>query len=50
VYALFKLLQRSSSPNYLGASLMQALITAGVGALLFAALDSYNQVYTKRVG
>jgi rod shape-determining protein MreD len=50
IYALFKLLQRSSSPNYLGASLMQALITAGVGALLFAALDSYNQVYTKRVG
>ena len=50
MYALFALLQRSYSRIFLGASLMQALITAGVGALLFAALDSYNQVYTKRVG
>ena len=50
MYALFALLQRSYSTIFLGASLMQALITAGVGALLFAALDSYNQVHTKRVG
>ena len=50
MWGLFFLLQRSSSTIFLGASLMQALITAGVGALLFAALDTYNHVYTKRVG
>jgi len=47
--ALFLLLQRSSSSIFLGASLVQALITAAVGALLFAALDSYNHTHTKRV-
>jgi rod shape-determining protein MreD len=50
IFTLFLLLQRSSSSIFLGASLMQALITAGVGSLLFAALDTYNHVYTKRVG
>ncbi len=49
MFALFLLLQRSTSSIYLGASLMQALITAGVGALLFAALDTYKQVYTKKL-
>jgi hypothetical protein len=29
---------------------MQALITAGVSALLFAALDAYKQLYTKKIG
>ena len=50
MYVLFLLLQRSSSNIFLAASLMQALITAGVGALLFAVLDSYSHVYSKRVG
>jgi rod shape-determining protein MreD len=50
MFTLFLLLQRSSSSIFLGASLMQALITAAVGALLFAALDTYNHVYSKRVG
>jgi rod shape-determining protein MreD len=49
IFALFYLLQRSSSSLFLGASLMQALITAGLGALLFAALDTYHQAYAKRV-
>ncbi len=49
MFVLFQLLQRSASNVFLGASLMQALITAGVGALLFAILDSYNQTHTKRV-
>lgn len=49
MFALFLLLQRSSSSVFLGASLLQALITAGVGVLLFAALDTYNRVHTKRV-
>jgi rod shape-determining protein MreD len=49
IFALFYLLQRSSSSLFLGASLMQALITAGLGSLLFAALDTYHQAYAKRV-
>lgn len=50
MFTLFLLLERSSNRIFLGASLMQALITAGIGALLFAALDSYSHGYTKRVG
>jgi rod shape-determining protein MreD len=50
IYVLFLLLQRSESSIFLGASLMQALITAGVSALLFAALDAYKQLYTKKIG
>lgn len=50
MFTLRLLLQRSSSSVLLSASLMQALITAGVGALLFAALDTYNHANTKRVG
>jgi rod shape-determining protein MreD len=47
--ALFLLLQRSASRIFLGASLMQAVITAGVSALLFAAIDTYKQAYTKKL-
>ncbi len=43
IFGLFWLLQRTSGGISLGASLMQALITAGVGVVVFAALDSYNQ-------
>lgn len=50
IFMLFLLLQRSTSSIFLGASLMQALITAGVSALLFAALDAYKQLYTKKIG
>lgn len=48
-FTLFLLLQRSSSSIFWGAALTQALITAGVGALLFAALNTYNHVYPKKV-
>jgi len=50
MFLLFVLLQRSFSRIFLGASLMQALITAGVSALLFAALDAYKQTYSKKIG
>jgi rod shape-determining protein MreD len=50
MFMLFLLLQRSASSIFLGASLMQALITAGVSALLFAALDAYKQLYSKKIG
>jgi len=46
MFVLFWLMQRSSGSIFLGASLMQALITAGVGVVVFAALDSYNQAQT----
>ena len=48
IYALFLLLQRSFSAIFLGASLVQAIITAVVGTLLFAVLDNYKQAYTSR--
>jgi rod shape-determining protein MreD len=50
MFMLFQLLQRSASSIFLGASLMQALVTAGVSALLFAAIDAYKQLYTKKIG
>jgi rod shape-determining protein MreD len=49
MFTLFLLLQRSTSNIFLGASLMQALITGAVGALLFAALDTYQHMYTKKI-
>lgn len=48
VYALFVILQRASSPIFLGACVMQALITGAVGAIGFAAFDSYNQAHTRK--
>ena len=50
MYILFWLLQRTSSSIFLGASLMQALITAGISVLLFAVLDSYKNVYNRKIG
>jgi len=48
IYLLFYLLQRSSSNLYLGGSLVQAVVTGGVGTLVFAALDSYNQAHARK--
>jgi rod shape-determining protein MreD len=47
---LFWLMQRSTNSVYLGASMIQALITAGAGVVVFAVLDSYNQAQTRKVG
>ncbi len=49
ISVLFWLLQHKSSGIFLGASIMQALITAGVGVLLFAVVDTYNQGPARRV-
>jgi rod shape-determining protein MreD len=49
MFALFVLLGHSTGSRFLGASLMQALITAAVSALLFAALDTYKQAYSKKI-
>lgn len=48
IFMLFWLMQRKSSGIFLGASVMQALITAGVGVLLFAILDTYSQAQARK--
>jgi rod shape-determining protein MreD len=41
VFILFWIMQRTSNKVFLGASFFQALITAGVGVILFAAIETY---------
>jgi len=48
IFVLFWLMERSSSRIFLGASLVQALITAGVGVVLFAGLDTYKRIQTHK--
>jgi rod shape-determining protein MreD len=48
MFALFALLQRTFNAVYLGASFVQALITAAVGVVLFAALDNYQESHARR--
>jgi rod shape-determining protein MreD len=48
MFALFALLQHTFNAVFLGASLVQALITAAVGVVLFGGLDSYNQSHARR--
>ena len=48
ILMLFWLMQRKSSGIFLGASVMQALITAGVGVLLFAIFDTYTQAQARK--
>ncbi len=48
IFLLFWLMQRKSSGIFLGAAVMQALITAGVGVLLFAILDTYSQAQARK--
>ncbi len=48
IFLLFWLMQRKSSGIFLGASLIQALVTACVGVLLFAVLDTYAQAQARK--
>ncbi len=48
IYLLRVLLQRSSSSVYLSASVMQAVITALVGTLVFTVMDTYSQAHAKK--
>jgi len=41
-------MQRSSSGILLGNSILQALITAGVGVLFFAGLETYKRIQTNK--
>jgi rod shape-determining protein MreD len=48
MYVLFLLMQRSSSRIFLGASVLQALITAGAAIIIFAGLDTYKRIQTHK--
>jgi rod shape-determining protein MreD len=50
IFLLFLLLQRTVNVIFLGASLMQSIITGAVGTLAFAALDSYDRTHANKVG
>jgi rod shape-determining protein MreD len=48
MFVLFWLMQRSASRIFLGASLLQAFITASVGVIIFAALENYKRTQTNK--
>jgi rod shape-determining protein MreD len=48
MFILFRLMQRTASKIYLGASLMQALITAGLSVVIFAGLETYKRIQTHK--
>jgi rod shape-determining protein MreD len=48
MYLLFLIMQRTSSRIYFGASLMQALITAGISVIIFACMETYKRIQTHR--
>jgi len=50
IFLLFWLTQRPANNIYLSSSVIQAFITAGVGILVFAVMDSYRQAQTRKVG
>jgi rod shape-determining protein MreD len=49
IYGLFWLMERSASKIFLGASLLQALITAFVAVILFAVLDTQKRIQTHKM-
>lgn len=44
VFALFWIMQQATSRIFLGASILQSLITAGVTIVLFACLETYKRI------
>ncbi len=48
IFLLFWLLQRTSSRIFLGASLLQALITATVSIIVFAGFETYKRSQTHK--
>lgn len=43
IFVLFWLMQRTASRIFLGASVLQAFITAAIAVIIFAVLDSYRR-------
>ncbi len=48
IYVLFWLMQRTAGNIFLGASVLQAFITAGIGVLALTALEAYKGTQTKK--
>jgi rod shape-determining protein MreD len=48
MFVLFWLMQRISSKIFLGASLLQALITAAAGFIIFAGFETYQRMQTHK--
>jgi len=48
IFLLFWLMQRASSRVFLGASVLQAFITAAIGVIVFAGLESYKRTQTNK--
>jgi rod shape-determining protein MreD len=48
IFVLFWFLQRTSNVILLGNSILQSLITAGVGVLFFAGLETYKRIQTNK--
>lgn len=48
IFMLFLLLQRSLNRIFLGASILQAFITAAVAMIVFAALETYKRSQTNK--
>ncbi len=48
MFILFWLMQRSSSRIFLGASALQAFITAAVAVLIFAGMENYKRTQIKK--
>jgi rod shape-determining protein MreD len=48
VYVLFWLMQRTAGRIFLGASVLQAFITAGIGVIFFAGFETYKRVQTNK--
>ena len=49
IYVLFWMMQKTAGKIFLGASIVQAFITAGVAVLGFAAFDAYKRTQADRV-
>jgi rod shape-determining protein MreD len=49
MFVLFRLMQRTTSKIFFGASLMQALISAGISIVVFACLETYQRIQTHKV-
>jgi rod shape-determining protein MreD len=48
IFVLFWLMQRAASRIFLGASILQAIITAAVAVIFFAVLESYRRTQTHK--
>jgi rod shape-determining protein MreD len=48
MFVLFWLLQRTAGRIFLGASILQAFITAGIGVIFFAGLETYKRIQTNK--